>query len=589
MPLPTRNASVALSVLIVVLFGSSTYLSAWGPGHDDVNRIALDRLPADIKALLSPDDRKAFVKESHAPDDFTPWAEYERKKERVITPNDLATLASHNIKTPYALHSAKGQAVNFILLYRALKERDGSRIAFWGACLAHTLADEAACNHDPLVHYLTYAFKGCYGMKFGEAGMLDFGELCRTPEGDALAVKALNAVPLVLLGDDPQEVLAEIMLHGLKANRFMTERGVRIASAFDPDVGEDVLADSRVAMAELGAHGTRSWLEAITTIWDLIEEGKPDPVITPGLLANHQAHRARYVAARPLKADALYAPWLKLQDETGVPAVGVVVEPSISMNQGGLSFGGRFLASAILRELHKSKIPFRVIDAREPDRELDAGSTSMVILCSGKFHNDELVRALKSYTNAGGNLLLIGGEHRGLLGPLSQALIKADPATLPVTSGYGQKNLNFIDRIRVRFSGSLVEEIGKDALPFIHNPDTKAGWQKPKCPYRLKEDFGADIEPLAKIELEGDNQIVAAVYRPDGNARFVFIPEYLIAPYLLTDEPKFSNPAQPQLDRVGSNVLLTTLRLLLSNRRCNPLCPQKLVPSTMSSNPLTAF
>ena len=102
MPLPTRNASVTLSLLIVVLFGSSTYLSAWGPGHDDVNRIALDRLPADIKALLSPDDRKAFVKESHAPDDFTPWAEYERRKERALTPNDLATLASHNIKTPYA-------------------------------------------------------------------------------------------------------------------------------------------------------------------------------------------------------------------------------------------------------------------------------------------------------------------------------------------------------------------------------------------------------------------------------------------------------------------------------------------------------
>ena len=94
MPLPTRNASVTLSLLIVVLFGSSTYLSAWGPGDDDVNRIALDRLPADIKALLSPDDRKAFVKESHAPDDFTPWAEYECRKERAITPNDLATLQS---------------------------------------------------------------------------------------------------------------------------------------------------------------------------------------------------------------------------------------------------------------------------------------------------------------------------------------------------------------------------------------------------------------------------------------------------------------------------------------------------------------
>ena len=558
-----RLQIVPIILFLLAQFGSTVGLYAWGSGHYEVNRIALDRLPVEMKALLSPDNRKDFVKDAKVPDDFTPWSEYEKKKGKVITPNDLATLSKYKIKTPYALHSATGQAVNYVLLYRALKDRDGDRIAFWGACLAHTLADEVACNHDPLIHYLSYAFKGGYGMKFGKAGMLDFGELCRTPEGDALAVKALNAVPLLLLGDDPQEVLVEIMLHGLKANRFMTERSVIIASAFDPDAGDGALADSQFAMAELGAFGVRAWLEVITTAWALINESKPVPVLTPEILADYKARHTKFVTARPLKADALYAPWLKLQAETGVPAVGVVVEPSTTMNRGGLSFGGRFLASAILRELHKSKIPFRVIDAREPEQDLDAGSTSMVILCSGKFHNYELVRALKSYTNAGGHLLLIGGEHRGLLGPLSQALIKADPATLPVTSGYGQKNLEFIDRIRVRFSGSLVEEIGKEALPFIHNPDTKAGWQKPKCPYRLKEDFGADIEPLAKIELDGENQIVAAVYRPDGNACFVFIPEYLIAPYLLTDEPEFSNPAQPQLDRIGSKVLLTALHLLL--------------------------
>ena len=558
-----RLQIVPIILFLLAQFGSTVGLYAWGSGHYEVNRIALDRLPVEMKALLSPDNRKDFVKDAKVPDDFTPWSEYEKKKGKVITPNDLATLSKYKIKTPYALHSATGQAVNYVLLYRALKDRDGDRIAFWGACLAHTLADEVACNHDPLIHYLSYAFKGGYGMKFGKAGMLDFGELCRTPEGDALAVKALNAVPLLLLGDDPQEVLVEIMLHGLKANRFMTERSVIIASAFDPDAGDGALADSQFAMAELGAFGIKAWLEVITTAWALINESKPVPVLTPEILANYKARHTKFVTARPLKAGALYAPWLKLQAETGVPAVGVVVEPSTTMNRGGLSFGGRFLASAILRELHKSKIPFRVIDAREPEQDLDAGSTSMVILCSGKFHNYELVRALKSYTNAGGHLLLIGGEHRGLLGPLSQALIKADPATLPVTSGYGQKNLEFIDRIRVRFSGSLVEEIGMEALPFIHNPDTKAGWQKPKCPYRLKEDFGADIEPLAKIELDGENQIVAAVYRPDGNACFVFIPEYLIAPYLLTDEPEFSNPAQPQLDRIGSKVLLTALHLLL--------------------------
>ena len=560
-----RNPFIRASIILLCLIGFAVGLFAWGPGHDDVNRMALDRLPDDILSLLSPKDRKAFVKDSKVPDDFTLWTEYESKKGRAIAPKYLATLSKYQIKTPYALHSAKGQAANFILLHRALKDRDGSRIAFWGACLAHTFADEVACNHDPLVHYLTYAFKGGYRLNLGESGMLDFGELCRTPKGYDLAMEALGAGSPKCLGEEPQEILAEIMLHGLKANRFMTERGVRIAAAFDPDVEGDVLADSRVALAELGAYGARAWLEAINSAWGLVEKGKPDPVITPELLTDHETRHAEYVATRPLSADALYAPWLELQADTGVPAVGVVVEPSISMNKGGLSFGGRFLSSAIFRELQQWKIPFRVMDARKPDTNLDTKSTSVVILCSGNLHNEGLVQALQAYTADGGNLLLIGGEHRGLLGPLSQALIKADPKTLPVTSKYGQNNLDVIDRIRLRFSGPLAQGIGEEALHFIHNPDTKAGWQKPKCPYRLKEGFGEQIEPLAKIELDGQSQYVAAAYLPEEQARFVFIPEYLIAPYLLTDQPASSNLGQPHLDSIGSTVLHAVLHLLRQN------------------------
>jgi hypothetical protein len=399
-------------------------------------------------------------------------------------------------------------------------------------------------------------------MKFGKAGMLDFGELCRTTEGYDLALEALGPSSPKSLGKEPQEVLVEIMLHGLQANQFMTERSVLIATAFDPDAGEGALADSRFAMAELGAYGVRKWLEAITTAWALINESKPVPVLTPELLADYKARHTKFVAARPLSADALYAPWLKLQTDPNIPAIGVVVEPSTTMNKGGLSFGGRLIASAIFRELHKSKIPFRVIDAREPEIKLDKRSTSVAILCSGKLQNDKLVQAINNYTDAGGKLLIIGGEHKGLLGPLSQALTQADPDTLPVTTEYGQNNLDHIDQQSVYFCGPLAKSTGEQAYPFIHNPDTKAGWQKPKCPYWFKSNFTSDIKPLARIELNGKSKVVAAVYRPAGKGRFAFLPEYLIAPYLLSDKPKFSNPARPQLDRISSTVLSTTLNLL---------------------------
>lgn len=545
------------------LLGAIPRAHAWGSGHDPVNKMALERLPAPIKALFSPDDCKNFVRHSHAPDDFTPWTDYEEKKGWRIEREDLETLDQHAMKTPYAFHSAKGQAVNFILLHKALQDRDGARISFWGACLAHTLADEAACNHDPLVHYLTYAFTGGYGMKFGKEGMLDFGQLCRTPAGRAVARKALGDYQPQRLAAEPQEALAEIMLHGLRANQFMTTRGVRIAAGFDAEATPKIIAVARLALAELGAYGVRSWLDAITTAWALVEEGKHAPRVTPGLLADHRTRQAAFIADRPLAADALYVRWLAGQARTDVAAVGVVVEPSTSMNKGGLSFGGRLLASAMFRELRGLGIPFRVIDARRPVATgLDPERTDVAIVCSGAFRKPNLVDALRVYADAGGKIFLIGGEHRDLLGPLSKALVKADPKTLPVSLGYGRKNEEIIDKVRVRLRGVLAAELGKAEFRFIHNPDTKAGWQKPKCAYRLREKLGPDVEPLAEILIDGRSQCVAAACRQDGKTRFVFVPEYLMAPYLLTDEPAFTNPAQPRLDRVGATILVTAMRLL---------------------------
>ena len=77
---------ITLQIIFLTLFGGTTCLLAWGLGHDDVNRIALERLPDEIKTLPSPEDQKAFVKESHAPDDHTHWVEYESKKGRAAPP-----------------------------------------------------------------------------------------------------------------------------------------------------------------------------------------------------------------------------------------------------------------------------------------------------------------------------------------------------------------------------------------------------------------------------------------------------------------------------------------------------------------------
>jgi hypothetical protein len=85
--------------------------------------------------------------------------------ERVGAEN-LDGLKRQGLATRYDLHSDKGRAVAFCQLVRALNEKRHDRALLWLAGLAHSTADMAACNHDPVVHIATYGW-GCkeWGMK----------------------------------------------------------------------------------------------------------------------------------------------------------------------------------------------------------------------------------------------------------------------------------------------------------------------------------------------------------------------------------------------------------------------------------------
>jgi hypothetical protein len=115
----------------------------------------------------------------------------------------------------------------------------------------------------------------------------------------------------------------------------------------------------------------------------------------------------------------------------------------------------------------------------------------------------------------------------------------------------------------VRFTGGLENELGTAPRPFIHNPDTKAGWQKPRCDYALTGS-SPNVRVLATL-LDGERTFaIAGVLLDDtGHVRHAFVPEYLLSPYLLTDSPPLSDPSRPILDDVGRTILLQVVRGML--------------------------
>ncbi|MDD2597670.1 MAG: hypothetical protein PHO37_00385 [Kiritimatiellae bacterium] len=547
--------TLALSIAVAMplkLFG-------WGDGHDHVNRLALTVMPPEIKAFLGEANAQKFVRWSHVPDDFTPWTEL---KNVTLCAEDLEVLKQQGMNSPYALHSHKGHAINFILLVKAFHAQEPERAAFWMSTLMHTIADELACNHDPLIHIMTYGFKA-YGMDMGEGIGVDFADVAKTEAGDAVIQEILKDAKLRVTANDGQSALLKLMMSAIEGNAYMTQRGSRIAASYAAGASDAVRRDSIHAMAELGVQGIQESLNVILTAWELAKKNQI-PEFNDALEREYQLAAAEFGKKRALRHDSLFTKLL--DEETEIePYVGALVEPSISMNQAKLGFSSKLITASIVRTMRKHGKPCRFVDLRVAEQEGFPVPSKMplLVICAGSFHVSKEVKShLAAYTASGGKLLWIGGGHGEQLGELSKAMQQADPEIMPVSNKYGEDSLTLTQAV-IGFCPEFEQALGAREYRFTHNPNTPAGWQKPVCNYYIKRESD-NIVPLAELTVDGHRMIVAAAYKSSaGAAQYLFLPEYLVSPYLLSHETAIKDPSQPILDSFGTKILQASVKVLL--------------------------
>jgi hypothetical protein len=115
--------------------------------------------------------------------------------------------------------------------------------------------------------------------------------------------------------------------------------------------------------------------------------------------------------------------------------------------------------------------------------------------------------------------------------------------------------------VRFQFLAEFQEAPGAHPYRIVHNPNAKAGWQVPRCSYLLRHAEG--VAMLAEMHLPDKTLPVAGAWmNPGGKATAIFIPEYLIAPYVLSDEDTIPDLSRPTLDKVGSRMVSAALTLL---------------------------
>jgi len=530
---------------------------AWGAGHDLVNGMAYDRMPQELRGAMPPETKERLVKWSHAPDDFTPWEKLEGKCP--LDQSDRDCLAARKMPYPYSMHKAEGQAFAAIRLAKAFQGRDFEKAAYWMACLLHVMADESACNHDPLLEYMLCAFMD-YGVEMGQGAGFDVSDLKKTPEGRKALDEAIRK-PFKAPdpGAEPETALRAILLQGLQGNAFLTRRGGAIAASYSKSASGETLEKARTALAEIGVEGMDRGLFAICAAWSWAKAGRI-PEFDEAAAKAYAKGKEGFVAGRPLSDDSLFAPLLAASG-TAFPCVGVIVEPSVSMDEAALSFSSKYIAASIMRTLAKEGRPCSMVDLRSISRgEVPSpGKIPVLAFCSGPLNlRPEALKALNGYVAAGGRLLCVGGEHKGLLGPVSASLSPMPTEFLPVSYKYGCKSES-LPRTAVLLKGIALSGASSSELRFIRDPNTKIGWQQPKCRYMSSSRDGS-IETLASLRVDEREFDVAVIERrPDGSYGSAFIPEYLVAPFLLSEKAELARPEEPELDPVAKGIVLKTL------------------------------
>ena len=541
-------------LIILIIFFISISCLGWGGGHHDNAKLVLKYLPEKISKLFSAKQKAEIIKN---------WCKYPDSHKvdpginLMLGKECLERMKKQGIST-YALHSPKGKVFSFIELEKAFKNRDFQKAAFWSAVLMHSIADESAFNHGPLIHYMTYArYKH---IKYPSGIPKDLSVIRREPSLDRMICKSLKNFKAQKISRTCQGVLIKIMLLGIKHNTFMTARETRIAR------GDIYKKDALKAMSEVAALQVKDTVNVIYTAWLLAQKNQICK-LTPQVIKDYQQIKRTVIQKRSLKQDSIYEGLLKSNNVK--PRIGLILEGSRRMNEGQLGFSSKFISSCMGRVLLNNGLKIKPVKCLDLGKTnfISASKTSILIICNGR---KTLPRSysenIKKYLKNGGKLIWIGGRDLQCWPELSKILVKEADNILPVSKKYGLQNSETVSKTKIYFVNQFAQALSKKEFTFKSNPNTSSGWQKPWCPYSINLKSSI-VSPLCMLRINNRKICISAIIKDQNKKnKIIFLPEYLIAPFLLSNDKQMPDWSRPVLDSIGQKLLLASVKLLQNSQ-----------------------
>jgi hypothetical protein len=179
-------------------------------------------------------------------------------------------------------------------------------------------------------------------------------------------------------------------------------------------------------------------------------------------------------------------------------------------------------------------------------------------------HIADLDRQLKSYLDAGGHLIWIGGAAKPApcLIAVNEAMARTEKQSMPTTEMLRTDDSLEKTRLVLKEKAGEVagENKGANSWAFIRPPALGVGWTQPLSPWRF-DSTSKELEPLLVLDGPDATTLVGVLWKsPKTDAlQGAWLPVYSLAPHLLVKSDIVANCSEPQLDAPAMQILTSVL------------------------------
>ena len=472
------------------------------------------------------------------------------------------------------LHLHKTEEV-FPLFVKALHDKEYEHALMWAGCIVHSTGDMGALNHPDLL-WFSHVCLGWSGVQ-GSGGKsvesafapdLLYNKTYFDEQYRSLYDDAMEGYQGKVLSTDPQEVLQHIYVRDhyrkveMNTNPLVYEIFVHQEEYCQTNAPK-TLEQIAASLAQFVAGTNQEILDILTTGIALAEKDALPDFDCKLARANGQSQILTPPPEYQFRAEDMIHFTGIWQGAPTPGAVGIVVSdrPSLVYSAGcPLGSKHQWLTSIIMHSFKADQVPYQNL-SYERLPKLDPQMNPCLIVVAPQYREDRFGENFESvllqYINDGGHVVWLGGQ----VSPKMSGLLPKHE--FPPVRPNDRYRFPFpvLDRSKPPAAQFMCLPTGKE-YPIAKLSFTRLTWNtfgECRCLFFEKSDWDETNQALLKLRASELDEITSVRVQV-GKGGLVYMPWFVVCPYMLSEDRTMDSLVHLKLDPVGKELLNMAMR-----------------------------